>query len=174
MSFGKKGVVPGQSGAMSPTVRVAGPRPAAPIRPAAPDPHAAQREAFLAAERARRASSGEEQEQMNIPYPRRQAPSGGYGLFGDPAKRTLMLAYVYWYFCSPLGVHRFYCGAKETGYYQMALFLGGLAIMVIWPPLGLLSLGAWFVWIIVDLFLIPGLMRRFKAEHRPDYGEVFA
>jgi hypothetical protein len=174
MSFGKKGVVPSQSAATAPTARAAGPRPASPVRPAAPDPHAVQREAFLAAERARRASSGEKLDQTDIPYPRRQPANGGYGLFGDPAKRTLLLACVFWYFCSPLGIHRIYCGAKDTGYIQMALFFGGLVLGLIWTPLGVLSIGAWFLWILANLFLIPGLMRRFKAEHRPDYGEVFA
>ena len=176
MSFGKKGVVPGQNGAMRPTAQAAGARPAAPIRPAAPDPYAAQREAFLAAERARRASAPDEREreQVSLPYPSPQPRAGGWGMFGDPAKRSLILAYVYWHFCSPLGLHRMYCGAKDTAYCQMALFFGGLVLLAFWPPLGIASMVAWLLWILADLVLMPGLMRRFKAQHRTDYREIFA
>jgi TM2 domain-containing membrane protein YozV len=136
------------------------------------DPFAAQREAFLAAERARKAEAAAAghgaHEDARMPSQRRRSSSGGHGLFGAPEKRSLILAYVYWYFGAALGIHRFYCGATETGWYQVALFVGGLVLMLIWPPLGLVSLLIWFVWSIVDLFLIPGLMRRFKAENAPN------
>lgn len=93
---------------------------------------------------------------------------------GDPRKRSLMLAYVYWYFCAPIGLHRIYCGEKDTGLAQMALFFGALLLAFIWVPLAVVSIGVWFVWILADLFLIPGMMRRFKARMQPDYGGVFA
>lgn len=171
MSFGKKGVVSG--GAASASSSQARTRPgtrATPARRAEPDdPYASQRAAFIAAERA---SGNLHDGPASSPFPPRTKKSSF--IFGDPAKRTLALAYVYWYFCSPLGLHRIYCGSKETGLYQLALFFGGLVTMLIWAPLGLLALGVWLIWIIADLFLIPGMMRRFKAEHRTDYVGVFA
>jgi hypothetical protein len=179
MSFGKKGMVPGQPAASASAPRFGGPRPATPIRPAEPDPYAAQREAFLASERARHGASAGASHQTDIPYPSRQPgrqPSGkgGHGMFGDPAQRTLVLANVYWYFCAPLGLHRIYCRSKETGLYQMALFFGWLVVGLIFPPFCVLSIAAWFIWILADLFQIPGMMRRFKAALQPDYGAVFA
>jgi TM2 domain-containing membrane protein YozV len=180
MSFGKKGVVPGAQPA--PVAARPAPRAATPARPATPvDPYAAQREAFLAAERERRRENGEEEHEYDysaaahVPQrPRSSGKSSGYVL-GAPEGRNLILAYVFWYFCSPLGMHRIYCGQKDTGFMQMGLFFGGLVIgALIWTPIGLIMIGAWLVWIIVDLFLIPGMMRRFKAEHRTDYRGVFA
>ena len=171
MSFGKKGVAPGE--ASSAALSQARTRPATratPARPVEPeDPYAAQRAAFIAAERA---SGNLHSATASAPLAPRKRKSGF--ILGDPAKRTLVLAYVYWYFCAPLGLHRIYCGNKESGLDQMALFIGGLVIMLIWAPLGLLALGAWLIWIIADLFLIPGMLRRCKAEHQADYVGVFA
>ena len=197
MSFGRKGVIPGQAPLGGPRAAAqSGPRPATRIDPEAAE-IAARREAFLAAERARREEQGGEYDTLsglrNAPRPanRREEPVGDSWspisedqlraarggksgrtnyLMGDPRKRTLLLAYFYWYFCAPIGLHRIYCGQKETAIYQMALFVGGLVLLAIWAPLGIASLIAWFVWILADLFLIPGMMRRFKAEHA-DYLE---
>ncbi|MFO6445521.1 TM2 domain-containing protein [Erythrobacter sp. NE805] len=186
MSFGRKGVAPGAGGGVAAPAGGAAlrTRPAmpagAPVRPAAPlaeDPYAAQREAFLTAERARRAAEGsgrDHDKEVVIPYPRRGRAPGQWGTFGDPAKRSLLLAYVLWNFCSPLGMHRFYCGASESAWYQLALFYGGMVVLLIFPPFGVAMLGVWAVWIFADLFLMPGMMRRFKAAHRADFAEVFA
>lgn len=179
MSFGRKGVAPGASGAAAAAMRSTGPRPMRPAAAtpdrgvAADDPFRAQREAFLAAERARKAAGGDDgAEDVVIPYPGR--PSRGYGIFGDPAKRSLLLAYVFWNFSAPLGMHRFYCGETETAWYQLALFYGGLVVLLIWAPMGVALLGAWFLWILLDLFLMPGMMRRLKEEHRAArHAEVF-
>lgn len=203
MSFGRKGVAPGQGS-------LAGPRPA--TRPATPiDPEAAEiaarREAFLAAERARREEQAGEHDPLaslrNAPRPAtrheatvgdswnpisesqlRAARASGRGdhapasnrsyLLGDPRKRTLMMAYIYWYFCAPIGLHRIYCGHKDSGLAQLGLFFGAILLAFIWVPMGVLSIVLWFLWILADLFLIPGMMRRYKAEHAPDYGAVFA
>lgn len=197
MSFGRKGVIPGQAPVGGPRAAAGSrPRSATPIDPQAAE-IAARREAFLAAERARREEQEGEYDTLanlrNAPRPatRREAPVGDSWnpisenqlraarggksgrtnyLMGDPRKRTLLLAYFYWYFCAPIGLHRIYCGQKETGIYQLSLFVGGLVLLAIWAPLGIASLIAWFVWILADLFLIPGMMRRFKAEHA-DYLE---
>ncbi|MCX9148569.1 TM2 domain-containing protein [Erythrobacter sp. WG] len=202
MSFGRKGLAPGAVGAAVPAARPAGARSfqpaghAAPARRAAPaapvddDPYRAQREAFLAAERARRLEAGEaggedayddvrpaarraRESAEPIPYPRRAATRHSR-MFGDPAQRSLLLAYVFWNFGAAVGMHRFYCGASESAWYQMALFYGGLVVALIWAPLGIAMMAGWFLWILADLFLIPGMMRRLKAAHRMDEAEVFA
>ena len=199
MSFGRKGGAAGNPAPMAA-------RPAMRADPEAAE-IAARREAFLAAERARRTDDAEAPDSLaglrNTARPARPrstsvgdswnpipdealraargsgpgdvsaAPSRRY-LLGDPRKRTLLLAYVYWYFCAPIGLHRIYCGHKESGLAQLGLFFGGLVLALIWAPIGVLSLVAWLVWILADLFLIPGMMRRFKAEHQPDFGAVFA
>jgi len=207
MSFGRKGIAPGQ--AAMPAQRQgfgAAPRPAAPIDPEAAE-IAARREAFLAAERSRREelsdAGGDPLAHLRNgntrPATRREddgwnpmsqdalrevarrssgadyaAASTRSYFFGDPRKRTLLLAYVYWYFCAPIGLHRIYCGHKDSGFAQAGLFFGAILLAFIWLPMAVLSIGVWFVWILADLFLIPGMMRRFKAEMQPDYGGVFA
>lgn len=207
MSFGRKGVVPGQATVAAPRQGFgAAGRPAARMDPEAAE-LAARREAFLAAERSRqqelsdtgadplahlrngaarpaaaRADDGwnpmsqdalREVARRGSDADRAVASTRSFFL-GDPRKRSLMLAYVYWYFCAPIGLHRIYCGEKDTGLAQAGLFFGAILLALIWVPLAVLSIGIWFVWILADLFLIPGMMRRFKARMQPDYGGVFA
>jgi len=88
-------------------------------------------------------------------------------VFGDPRKRSLILAYVLWYFAGLLGIHRAYCGYLESGIYQVALFVLSLVLLFIFPPFGIAAFCAWAGWLFLDLFLMPGMMRRFKAAHEP-------
>lgn len=178
MSFGRKGLAPGSGGgAAPPAMRL---RPGGvPVRPAAApavaDPYAAQREAFLAAERARLATQRHEDAGAAFAPSRSPRPaSRGHRMFGDPAERSLILAYVFWNFCSPLGLHRIYCGDRSGGLMQLGLFWGGMAMLLAAPPVGVLLIGAWGLWMLADLFLMPGLMRRFKASQRDDEAAVFA
>jgi hypothetical protein len=180
MSFGKKGVVHGAQ--PGPVAGRSGPRPATPARPATPvDPCGAQREAFLTAERARARQNGEvgyeyneRVEAMMSAHTRSSGSSGGGYVFGDPAKRTLMLAYVFWFIAGQVSLHRFYCGQKDTALMQIGLLIGSVVTAMVFAPLGVIGLVAWVVWVFVDLFLMPRMMRRFKAEHRADYRGVFA
>lgn len=61
--------------------------------------------------------------------------------------RTIPIAYLLWLFFGLVGVHRFYCGRIGTG--LLWAFTGGL-----------LGIG----WII-DLFLIPDMVRESNAEY---------
>jgi TM2 domain-containing membrane protein YozV len=60
--------------------------------------------------------------------------------------RSVLVAYILWFFLGLLGVHRFYCGRVVSG---LIWFLTG----------GLLGLG----WLI-DIFLIPGMVDRANRE----------
>lgn len=209
MSFGRKGLAPGE-------IAPVAPRPAAPV-PSQDDAMAARREAFLASERARNTGTVETVAasfdtasdplaglrngprpatrldagvgQSWSPMPEKDAraamqsrsgagaarrPSGQRWIFGEPSKRSLGLAYLFWFVAGQGSLHRFYCGQKDTALMQIGLAIVSLVILFIFPPLGMIGLVAWFVWIFADLFLMPGMMRRFKAEHQADYGEVFA
>lgn len=97
--------------------------------------------------------------------------SSGF-VFGDPATRSVGLAYVLWFVLGQLSVHRFYCGQKDTAFIQMGLWIGSLVILFIFPPIGFVGLLVWICWLFGDLFMIPGMLRKFKAEH--DYRGVFA
>ncbi|MEQ1725611.1 MAG: TM2 domain-containing protein [Sphingopyxis sp.] len=76
--------------------------------------------------------------------------------------RSMLLAYVFWYFAAGVGAHRFYLGATQSAIIMLGMFWGGLAMMLVFPPLGLLGIFGWALWTIADLFLIPGLCRRYN------------
>ncbi|KWV90660.1 hypothetical protein AUC45_15385 [Erythrobacter sp. YT30] len=77
-----------------------------------------------------------------------------------------------WFILGQLSIHRFYCGQSESAWFQIALFIGSLVTLFVFPPIGAVGIIAWIIWIIADLFLIPGMMRRFKAAHA--YTGVFS
>lgn len=102
----------------------------------------------------------------------RAGGSGGSGFFfGEPSHRNLGMAYVLWFFLSQFSAHRFYCGQKDTAFMQMAMWFVSLVMLFIFPLFGLWGLGLWFCWIIGDLFMIPGMLKKFQAEH--NYAGVF-
>ena len=71
--------------------------------------------------------------------------------------RTTPVAYILWFFFGVLGVHRFYCGRIGTG--------------ILWAlTAGLCGIG----WLI-DVFLVPDLVRQANAEslsYQRGYGPV--
>jgi TM2 domain-containing membrane protein YozV len=76
----------------------------------------------------------------------------------DAGKKSMLLAYVLWFFVGGLGVHRFYLGRIGSGVALLALFL------ICWL-LGFITLGIGFVallipaaWLLIDAFLIPGMV----------------
>ncbi len=100
-------------------------------------------------------------------------PSSGSGyIFGDPTTRNVGLAYVLWFVLGQFSVHRFYCGQKDSAIFQVGLWFGSLVSLFIFPPLGLIGIVIWMCWIVGDLFMIPGMLAKFKSEH--DYRGVFA
>ena len=200
MSFGKKGLAQGQSAPQQAGFGKAaggvGAMPAARKQSAGSDAFgntasdselAAKREAFIASERARSNFGGGATAASPLASSG-LANDGGAGgrpvagntgragakkyLFGDPAGRSLILAYVLWYFACIFSIHRFYCGHGESAWYQIGLLCTGFFLGFIWIPMGVAALAGWLLWIFADLFLMPGMMRRFKAQH--DYRGVFA
>ena len=142
--------------------------------PAAPqDDLEAKRAAFIAAERARR-----ERESGDRPLPARPAAAIPNGPFFVRDK-SLGLAYLLWFFLGGLSVHRFYLGYTTSGAIQLFLRLGGLAAWhgsaAAGSPgtalAGLLMLGAGGLWLLIDVFLIPGMCRRgSQGRIGPAYG----
>lgn len=118
--------------------------------------------AFLASERANRGPEpglSDLARRRTEPAPRAPAASGA------PAK-SMILAYVLWYFGAAIAAHRFYLGVTGSALAMTGLFWGGLALMLFLPPLGLLMLAGWLLWVLADLFLIPRLVRDSAGEDR--------
>lgn len=73
-------------------------------------------------------------------------------------KKSVGVAYLLWLFLSGLGAHRFYLGSTGAGIAQLLLFvLGWLTAMFV---VGFLLLAIWGIWVLVDAFLIPGMVDR--------------
>jgi TM2 domain-containing membrane protein YozV len=70
----------------------------------------------------------------------------------DANKKSTGAAYLLWFFLGGLGAHRFYLGYTGSGVAQLLLLLlGWIPLFVGWFILG--------IWLLVDLFLIPGMAR---------------
>lgn len=119
---------------------------------------AAKREAFLAAERARRGAE----------------PAGDHGDLLPPSarpprprpERSLFMAYVWWFILAQISAHRFYLGANKSAIAQVCTFLCWLLLVLAGPPatfVGFAVMAIWIIWIFADAFLIPGLHRKYQS-----------
>ena len=68
-------------------------------------------------------------------------------------KKSTGAAYLLWFFLGSFGAHRFYLGQTGTAIAQLLLlFLGWIPLFIGWAALG--------IWLLVDAFLIPGLIEQ--------------
>ncbi|GAB2873385.1 hypothetical protein GCM10027093_06170 [Paraburkholderia jirisanensis] len=75
----------------------------------------------------------------------------------DAQKKSLGVAYLLWFFLGSLGAHRFYAGRIVTAIVQLLLTLVGIGTMLI--GVGYLVVGFVGLWVLVDAFLLPGIIR---------------
>ena len=71
--------------------------------------------------------------------------------------KSMVLAFVLWLFLGGLGVHRFYLNRRH-GLTILLLALVGVVFSAF--GIGLLLLFPVFVWVLIDLFRIPGWVRQ--------------
>lgn len=176
--FGRKGASAGAS-AIPQRAAFGAARPSEqpqPVMSAADGEMERRRQAFLAAERARS-----------------DAPHPGGTLAGElthsapPTVRTvfvreksMMVAYALWFFACQLGAHRFYLGRTGSAAGMVCLWLGSLAVIVTSGfniasmGIGLIALLASFIWMIVDAFLIPGMVRDANGPRPETVAYAFA
>ncbi len=84
---------------------------------------------------------------------------------GNEAKSPL-LAYLLWIFLGGLGIHRFYLGKSGSGIGMLALaFVGAITLPL---GVGLFLLAALGIWMLVDLFLIPGMVNEQRSKLRTE------
>jgi TM2 domain-containing membrane protein YozV len=75
----------------------------------------------------------------------------------DIEKKSLIVAYVLWFFLGYIGAHRFYLGRPLSG--SVMLALSAIFFILTWVSLGFLGF-LWFVmglWWLIDALLIPGI-----------------
>ncbi|MBS0562937.1 MAG: TM2 domain-containing protein [Proteobacteria bacterium] len=79
-------------------------------------------------------------------------------------KKSAGVAYLLWFFLGGFSAHRFYLGKPGVAAAQIAVIWGGLLLSVIYIGIPLLIAGA--IWLIVDVFLIGGLVESDAATKR--------
>ncbi|WPZ35704.1 TM2 domain-containing protein [Thalassobaculum sp. OXR-137] len=93
--------------------------------------------------------------------------SGRYGHSGeaermmqyDANKKSVLIAYLLWFFLGTFAVHRFYLGAHKSALVMLAMWVifGALSGITFGIFGFLLLIPA--IWWFLDLFLIPGIAR---------------
>ncbi|NJS15205.1 MAG: TM2 domain-containing protein [Sphingopyxis sp.] len=160
--FGRKGIGEGAAAGSGTYVGVPmGQRSGAPMS-AAVDPLAAKREAFLASERARRAQSD-----ATEPADPETMLRSTYRPHANRPVRSVWMAYLLWFLLAQVSAHRFYLGATQSAIAQTGMFFGGLLLILMGPPilyLGAASFFGWALWVLADVFLIPGVHRKYAVS----------
>ena len=115
----------------------------------------------------------------------------------ESGRKSVGISYLLCFFLGLLGLHRFYTKAGNTGWWMLALHLGGwlLAGIAFWGfsqvstesyedafgvfnatsynlsttggvivAIGKAMRGIAWVWWLIDLFLVPGLVRRYNSR----------
>lgn len=76
----------------------------------------------------------------------------------DAEKKSVLVAYLLWFFLGGLGAHRFYLGRMGSAVGMLVLFLASIVLsIVVVGALGFVVLGLWWL---VDAALIPGMASR--------------
>jgi TM2 domain-containing membrane protein YozV len=76
----------------------------------------------------------------------------------EAASKSLVLAYLIWFFLGYGGVHRMYLGRWISGLIMLVIF--GLSLLLTLIFIGYLGLGFIILWWLIDALLIPGMAQR--------------
>lgn len=80
----------------------------------------------------------------------------------DAQKKSMLVAYLLLIFLGAFGAHRFYLGQTGSGAAMLIIFLVSLLLtVVVIGAVGLLVIG---IWCFVDLFLIPGYVKKYNVN----------
>ena len=78
----------------------------------------------------------------------------------DANKKSVAVAYLLLLFVGLFGAHRFYLG--RTGSAIVMLVLALLSFVLTLVAVGMIGILGLYVWVFVDLFLVPGIVRDFN------------
>lgn len=76
--------------------------------------------------------------------------------------KSVGVAYLLWFFLGGFGGHRFYMGQTGTAIAQLIMTLIGIGTAII--GIGFILLAVVGIWVLVDAFLIPGIVRNHNVE----------
>lgn len=75
-------------------------------------------------------------------------------------------AYLLWFFLGMLGAHRFYLGRPGSGVVQLIMCIAGWLTAIIGVGIAILVIEG--IWVLIDAFLIPGMIQSHKNRVRQD------
>ncbi len=75
----------------------------------------------------------------------------------DADKKSVLLAYLIWFFLGLFGVHRLYLGRITSGLVMLALH--GISWVLAFILIGYLGFALLGLWWLIDALLIPGMAR---------------
>ncbi len=77
-------------------------------------------------------------------------------------KKSILVAYLLWWFTGLFGGHRFYLGRTNSALIKLVMTV--VSIPLCFVGIGVLGLMASAIWSLVDAFLIPEICRSFNLE----------
>lgn len=80
----------------------------------------------------------------------------------DANKKSAGVAYVLWFFFGIFGAHRFYLGQNGTA--AAILVLSILSFLLAFALVGFILMLVPAVWTVIDVFLIPGMVRDYNNK----------
>lgn len=83
-------------------------------------------------------------------------------LMYDAHKKSVLIAYLLWFFLGYLGIHRFYLGKITSGILMIMLFALSSLLTVI--GIGFIGLALYGLWWLIDAFLIPSMVTEKNVE----------
>jgi TM2 domain-containing membrane protein YozV len=78
----------------------------------------------------------------------------------DAASRSVVAAYLLWFFLGYGGAHRMYLGRWVSGLTMLAIF--GVSLLLTLILIGYVGLGVIAIWWLLDALLIPGMAQRYN------------
>lgn len=78
----------------------------------------------------------------------------------DARKKSLLVAYLLWYFLGPFGAHRFYLGRQGSAIAQLLVTI--ISVPLCFLLIGFIGLAVIGIWWLVDAFLIPAMAEEFN------------
>jgi TM2 domain-containing membrane protein YozV len=81
----------------------------------------------------------------------------------DAAPKSILVAYILWFFLGWFGVHRFYVGRAASGTILFVITVVSFALIHV--SIGLVLMIIPIVWLHLDAFYIPGMVN--QANNQP-------
>src|SRR4051812_11427260 len=100
--------------------------------------------------------------------PRRPGPDAQAMMMFDSRKKSVAVAYVIWLFFSGFGAHRFYAGRSRSGLAMLLTYIIGWVVVLQYFQFYVLGIVG--LWVLVDAFLIPGMIREYNTRLATELG----